>query len=783
MQKDADKTDTVRIDPRMYLGIIAFRWKLIAICFLYCLLAGVVYLEFVATEYLTRAVIMIYRDPNTTISGQSHLWEEAQTHVELLQSEAFKDRISGVLAAQWAPKVGRPGNLKPPVRADRIRGATGISIAISIASHYPAFARAYIDRMIEEFHVEREAVKDYTSKAASKVLEEELTRLEDKIRAAEDEVIEFQRINNMEYVQAKGALELGYLHELMSRHQSLSTERWMIELQFPRLKGASANTIQTAMDLTRATGLLKAPRSSVTAFRSGGESAAGGTPSSEQGEDKIVVVEADSNKGADETSAKDPMANSGWQDLRLRLARLKADRDDMAAKLQPEHPQFRALDDEIAKIEKQLGYYADLAFQSSRERYDALLLQIDALEEAQRRWKNSYLLASRKGADLRHLELVVTRLEGMYSQLYSKLNDLRVEEEINAEHFKVISTARTDPKPVWPDPVKILIAALMAGIGAGLGLALMIHTFDNKVQSISDVEATIGIPFLGGIPFWVQSEMTGRIRPIVSEEQRSGAAEAYRALRTNVLSALEKAGKRIVMVTSADSKEGKTLTTLNLAIMIAKAGKKVLLLDMDLRRGVLHKSFEMERSPGLTDVLLGKSGMADIIRQTAFDNLWFAAAGATERNTSELLHINDMRAFFNHPALAQYDYVVMDTAPVLRATDTVVLAAVPGCTVVYVAHSNRTPKPMIRYSLDMLGDAHVLGLIVNSIEMHKISSLYYTYQYPNYAYYSYAYAYGYDYYLYDGQGQRAGREHQRNSLSRIRQRLSSWWRRNILSPG
>ena len=167
MQDDPNKTDAIRIDPRMYLGIMVFRWKLIAICFLYCLLAGVVYLEFVSTQYLTRAVIMIYRDPNTAIAGQSHLWEESQTHVELLQSDPFNDRVSSALSAAWAAKVGRPADLKPAISINRIRGASGISIAMSIQNQYPAFARAYIDRMIAEFHIEREAVKDFSSKAAS----------------------------------------------------------------------------------------------------------------------------------------------------------------------------------------------------------------------------------------------------------------------------------------------------------------------------------------------------------------------------------------------------------------------------------------------------------------------------------------------------------------------------------------------------------------------------------------------------------------------------------------
>jgi tyrosine-protein kinase Etk/Wzc len=230
-------------------------------------------------------------------------------------------------------------------------------------------------------------------------------------------------------------------------------------------------------------------------------------------------------------------------------------------------------------------------------------------------------------------------------------------------------------------------------------------------------------------------------------------------------------------MTSADSKEGKTLTVLNLALMIAKTGKRVLLLDMDLRRGVLHKSFEQDRTPGIVDALRERQPLSTAVRPTQFENVWFGPAGTVEKNTSELLHAVDLEAYLREVA-EQYDYVLMDSAPVLRVTDTVILAGCPICCVIYVAHANSTSKPVIKYSLDMLGDAHVIGLIVNSIEMHKISSLYYAYQYPNYAYYSYAYAYGYDYDLYDEHGRR--RHRRRGLLASSRRALVRWFRRTFM---
>jgi capsular exopolysaccharide synthesis family protein len=577
----------------------------------------------------------------------------------------------------------------------------------------------------------------------------------------------------MEYVQIKGTLELGYLSSLLSREQQLTTEQWMLDLQFPKLKGGSPELIRDAFNLTRQTGAISPPSPTAPVVASGTPPA--GTPPAAGPPAGTPVVPA-VQPGAEASGFDD---GRGYQEDRVRLAHLERQKKELEGNIQADHPQIRSLENDIAAIRRKLELNAEVEYARVQERGEAIKMHLDALEEAQRRWKNSYLMASRKAADFSHLQQAVSRLDAMYGMLYGRLNDLRIDQEIKGEHFFVLEPVKTDKKPVWPDPFKILITALVAGIGSGLAMALLAYFFDDKVQSVADVETEIGVPFLGGIPYWVHSDLVTRIRPIVTDQHKSGAAEAYRALRTNVLSAMDKAGKNVLLVTSADSKEGKTLTVLNLALMIANAGKRVALLDTDLRRGVLHKSLETERTPGLVDALKQRRPLAEVVKPTAFPNLFFAPAGSVEKNTSELLHGADLTRALTELA-EQYDYVLMDSAPVLRVTDTVIMAGCPVCAVVYVAHANHTAKPVIKYSLDMLGDSHVVGLIVNSIEMHRISSLYYTYQYPNYAYYSYAYAYGYDYDLYDEHGRRTGRPRHRGRVGTALRSARQWLRRTFL---
>jgi len=183
--------------------------------------------------------------------------------------------------------------------------------------------------------------------------------------------------------------------------------------------------------------------------------------------------------------------------------------------------------------------------------------------------------------------------------------------------------------------------------------------------------------------------------------------------------------------------------------MISQVGKRVLLIDMDLRRPRLHRSLGLDRSPGMTDVLAGQASFAEVAKPSGVPNLWFIPAGKSCDNATELLHSLDIVAFFAD-VRNEYDYILIDSSPVLRAADVSILANPELCSVIYVTHVNHTPKPLLKYSLNMLRDAHVLGVIMNDIEMNKISSIYYSYQYPNYAYYAYAYAYGYEYDYHDG---------------------------------
>jgi len=758
------ETQKDKIDFRLYIGMLFFRWQIIAVCFLYSLLGGVLYLHLAPREYQTGCSLMIYRNPALSLPGArstGSFWQ----HGYLLRSGTLRGRVVKRLADEWSEKVGGQHNMMLPVNVGQGR-ALAPTINVSIRSGQPAYAEAFLSALLEEHKAEWHSVQMAGRNQVTEMLEGELARLEEKIRTAEEEVIEYQRLHDIARLQLRASDEAQYLAQLVGRRRGLTTEMMLLESQAPELKGLDVAVISEVEKLTRETASV------------------GTTPKEESEEGVGEKGRTDTRRKPERTTSarvravkesEDPM---GWPVLRGKLLQLRQKAKDLAENLKPEHPERKAVNVQIENILKQLEVDAQIRMLRLQDRYKALTIQLKAIESAEYKWQAKNLAAKTKQGELRRLESIVRRFDANYSTLYTRLHNMKVSEELNAEHWSVVHPVTTSRNPVWPDTMKILVATLVVGLGSGFGIALLAQVLDNRVQLIKDVEQELGIPFLGGVPFWVHSGLEKAIRPIVTEEHSSGAIEAYRALRTSLTTALGKINEKVVLITSADSREGKTLTTLNIAILVAQMGRRVLLIDMDLRRGRLHRSLGMEREPGVGDVLKRKLALKEVIRPTRIENLDLATTGCSVDNSAELLQSSGLTGMCVD-LQDDYDYIFVDTSPVLRTTDTVIIATQGLGVVLYVARVNHTPKPLIRYSLDMLKDSRVVGLIMNSIEMHRINSLYYAYQYPNYAYYSNAYAYGYNYYNY-GDTTEAGQIRRRRSWTSARHSIAQWFRHTFL---
>ncbi|NUU51458.1 polysaccharide biosynthesis tyrosine autokinase [Curtobacterium luteum] len=275
-----------------------------------------------------------------------------------------------------------------------------------------------------------------------------------------------------------------------------------------------------------------------------------------------------------------------------------------------------------------------------------------------------------------------------------------------------IQSAVVPSAPSSPNKPLHLAVGLALGTLLGFGAALLRSVVDTRVHGPRDVAATTESPILATLGF----DGEAKRRPlIVSADPRNPLAEAYRALRTNLQFVDLGAGNGSFVVTSAMPSEGKTTSTANLAIALAETGARVVLIDADLRRPRVAEVMGIENAAGLTDLLIGRAEVHDVVQPWGRTKLDVLPAGLVPPNPSELLGSAAMQALLEL-LTEQYDHVLLDAPPLLPVTDAAVLATMTsGAVVVTSARSSRTPQ--LRAALDRLDrvGASVLGVVVSMV--------------------------------------------------------------------
>jgi len=274
----------------------------------------------------------------------------------------------------------------------------------------------------------------------------------------------------------------------------------------------------------------------------------------------------------------------------------------------------------------------------------------------------------------------------------------------------VVELATEPTSPVKPQVGLSVVLGLIAGLVVAAGLVLLMDYLDDTVKSEQDVERVAGLTTLGLVARF------GRRRsrqPVSAYGSRSPAAEAYRAIRTSVQFATMDRLGQVLLVTSPNAGDGKSTTAANLAVTMASAGKRVVLVDGDLRRPSLHQIFNLENRVGLTSALLSGNGARSCIQPSGFDSLSVLTSGPLPPNPSELLSSSRMRDLME-AMRRETDAVIMDSPPALVVTDATLLAALADGTVL-VAEAGRTRSAALRQAVDGLSRAtdRLLGVVLN----------------------------------------------------------------------
>jgi capsular exopolysaccharide synthesis family protein len=323
-------------------------------------------------------------------------------------------------------------------------------------------------------------------------------------------------------------------------------------------------------------------------------------------------------------------------------------------------------------------------------------------------------------------------LENLYIFLMQKLSEAEISQASTTSDVVVVNPPKVGGK-IAPKETQVYSIALALGLILPLGGFLLAEVLNTRIQSKEDVEKITLIPFIGGV-----GHNSADSNLIVQEKPKSSVSEAFRALRSNLNYFTSTQDKKIILVTSSISGEGKTFTSINLATVLAMSGKRTLIIGADMRKPKLYNDFGLHNDTGLSSYLSGLAGLDAIIQLTNIPNLSLLSGGPVPPNPSELLLKDDTEKLLN--ILKQdFDYIILDTPPVALVTDAFVLSRFADHTL-FVVRQNYTPKMILRIIQDYYQSGRIRNISIVLNDIYKSG--------PGYGYgsgYGYGYGYGYSY--------------------------------------
>lgn len=364
-------------------------------------------------------------------------------------------------------------------------------------------------------------------------------------------------------------------------------------------------------------------------------------------------------------------------------------------------------------------------------RNQALRIQIEQLDQILANYEKQFNQLPKSSIELARLQRNRESLEKLYLLVEQKYQESLINEQSTPGNVVIIDAAKISSYPAKPNRVLIILVGVVLGLGIALGYAFLKNYFDNTVKTPEDIER-YNTNVLAWIPQIEGSGSTGRneYEFIVHQKPDSIPSEAFRALRTRVqFSRVDDAGLKTILVTSSAPSEGKTMICTNLAGSFAHSNKKTLLLDCDLRKPRVHTIFGMQRYPGLVDHLFGQATIEEITRPTEMNNLFVITAGTIPPNPSELLESARMMEFLEE-IKGIYDYILIDSPPIIAVTDSEILSRKADATILVVS-ANTTEIDLMSKAIDIIKHDNVnfIGTVLNNFIYRASYGSYYKYYY------------------------------------------------------
>ena len=705
-------TALVKVPPEQapflrYVARLAMRWKKTIIAIVGgCLLAGLVITLLMTPQYSAISTIEIARESDKIVDLRGAQQDSSdadqefyQTQYGLLKSRSLAERVATQLHLVDDPAffamfdVDTDGPLFQPDRSGRL-GAGGRPQRLRIAG---GLLLANID--VSPVRSSRLVELTFTSPDAA---------LSQKVANAW----------STNFIEAT----------LQRRYQANSYARDFLEKRINQLRQRLETSERALVAYASAQRIINIPGAS------GGERslnaddlAALNTSLAEATADRVRAearYRAGLGRGGQATEA---LTNTAINTLRAKRADLQADYQRLMLQFEPAYPpaqalraQINQLDRSIATEEARVGSSIELAYREALGREQGLKARVDDL-------KNSSLDLRRRNIQYQILQRDADTNRGFYDALLSRYKEIGIAGGVGVNNVSIVDPADLPQRPSSPRLVLNMLLALIVGCALGGIAAFLLEQADEAISDPAEVERMVGLPLLGSVP-----RLVGKKPSDALVDRKSSMVDAYLAVQTNLSFSTEHGVPRSLAITSTRPAEGKSTTAFALATTLARAQKRTVLVDGDMRSPSVHQLIGTDHRRGLSNFLAGEDELADLIHVVEPFGFHAITAGPIPPNAAELLTSERLRLLIDR-LLEQFDHVVIDSPPVMGLADAPLIGSrVEG--VIYAVESHGIRSSLVRTALNRLYSAHarVLGAVLTKFEARRNTGGYeYGYNYGN----------------------------------------------------
>jgi capsular exopolysaccharide synthesis family protein len=441
-----------------------------------------------------------------------------------------------------------------------------------------------------------------------------------------------------------------------------------------------------------------------------------------------IEAEARYRSGSGSGASTEALGNVAINNLRQRRAELAAQYQQLMVQFEPGYPTAQALKSQIDQLDRAIGREESRVSGSIQSNYRAAAARESALQERVKQLKSSYLDNRRRSIQYNIYQQEVDTNRALYDGLLQRYKEIGVANGVGVNNISVVDTANEPQRPSSPRLILNLLISLLGGLALGAAAALVLEQMDEAFGDPGEVERKLGLPLLGSVPK-VDDDRAPRDELL---DRKSDLVDAYLAISTNLGFTTEHGAPRSFSVTSTRPAEGKSTTALALATMLSRAGKRVILVDGDMRSPSVHHLGNVGHERGLSNFLAGEEEIEPLTFQMPDLRLTAMSAGPIPPNAAELLTGTRLSALLDR-LLEHYDHVVIDSPPVMGLADAPLIAArVEG--VVYAVESHGIRVSQVKTALGRLAAANVriFGGVLTKFEARRAA-------------YGYGYEYGYSY--------------------------------------